>query len=219
MLLGIILAAVFLVLCLLLSMKTGVRIVFGDATRIWLKIGPMMLQVYPMPEKRTKKPPQKAEKELSSQKEPSKRKVTFDAVWTLVQELLPPLLDTMERIRRGICVKTLCLNVVVSDANPALAAQRYGKLHALVWPLLAALEQTVCVKQRDVQLHLDFASRQTSVQGEVMLTMRVFRALHIGVKEGGRILRPVLHFLKATEAAGKAAECEKETNPKEPAAA
>ena len=53
MLLWIVFGTVALVVCLLLSMKIGVRVVYDAAQlRVWLQLGPAMLQVYP--EKNTK---------------------------------------------------------------------------------------------------------------------------------------------------------------------
>ena len=48
MLLWIVFGTVALVVCLLLSMKIGVRVVYDAAQlRVWLQLGPAMLQVYP----------------------------------------------------------------------------------------------------------------------------------------------------------------------------
>ena len=56
MLLWFILAVIVVLVCLLLSMKVGVRVVFGPELKVWAKVGFMTLQVYPMPKKKKEKP-------------------------------------------------------------------------------------------------------------------------------------------------------------------
>lgn len=220
MLIGIILLIITALLCLLLSMKIGVRVLFGEETRLWLKAGPVMVTLYPLPEKKAKKEKSRKKKASSGKKEEKHgRNITFEAVWELVQSLTSPLLDAMERVRRGIRVERLNVDFTISDVDPALAAQRYGKLNAFLWPFLAAMENVITVKQRDVQLHLDFAGKESRADGEVIITMRVFCAVRILLRNGLRFLRPVLHFMKSTEVADGKAAAEKDRNHKESAAA
>ena len=166
MLLWIVFGTVALVVCLLLSMKIGVRVVYDAAQlRVWLQLGPAMLQVYP--EKNTKSDVdqkwKRAKKDVPDQgtgKMP-KRKITAEAVLSLLKELLPPFLDALGRVRRGIRVRCLSLHLVISDPNPAEAARRYGMVNSVLWPLLAVLENTVSVERRTVQVELDFGARQS----------------------------------------------------------
>lgn len=219
MLIEIVLLIIAALLCLLLSMKVGVRVLFGEETRLWLKIGPAMVALHPLPEKKQKKEKKRETVESSAKPEKkAERNITFEAVWELVQSLAPPLLDAMERVRRGIRVERLSVALTISDADPAQAAQRFGKLNAFLWPFLAAVENVIAVKQRDVQLHLDFASKRSHAGGEVMITLRVFCAVRIFLRDGMLFLRPVLHFLKTTKAAPENGAAQK-AKPTESAAA
>ena len=138
MLLWIVLGAVALVLCLLLSMKIGVRLVYDAAQlRVWLQFGPAMLQVYP--EKDAKSNADKKRKNVKKNapdkgtEKTSKLDMTAEAVFSLLKELLPPLLDVLGRVRRGIRVRCLSLHLVISDPNPAEAARRYGMVNTVLW--------------------------------------------------------------------------------------
>lgn len=217
MLLWFILAVIVVLVCLLLSMKVGVRVVFGPELKVWAKVGFMTLQVYPMPKKKKEKPKKEkaAKKDQEKQKaEKEKRNITFDAVWQLVNALIEPALDAMDRVRRGIHIRCLNLHLVVSDPNPATAAQRYGKLNAVLWPLIAVVENLVTVERRNVRMDLDFAARKSSAEGELFITMRVYHGMRILVVDGMKLLRPVLQFMKTTKSAKdteKQADMNKET--------
>lgn len=217
MLLWFILAVIVVLVCLLLSMKVGVRVVFGPELKVWAKVGFMTLQVYPMPKKKKEKPKKEkaAKKDQEKQKaEKEKRNITFDAVWQLVNALIEPALDAMDRVRRGIHIRCLNLHLVVSDPNPATAAQRYGKLNAVLWPLIAVVENLVTVERRNVRMDLDFAARKSSAEGELFITMRVYHGMRILVVDGMKLLRPVLQFMKTTKSAKdteKQADINKET--------
>lgn len=212
----IVLGIVVVLVCLVLSAKIGVRVVFGPSLRVWVKIGPVMMQVYPMQEKEKKKPEKKRQKESEEKTHhKEKRNITFDAVWQLIHDLIEPLLDAMDRVRKSLRVRCLSLHLVISDPNPAVAAQRYGKLNAVLWPLTAAVENTVTVERRDIHMNLDFAVHRSSAEGELFVTMRLYHGVHILLADGMKLLRPVLHFIKTTKPAKhieKNTEVKKDTN-------
>ena len=204
MLLWIVLGVIAVLVCLILSLKVGVRVVFGAALQVWVEAGPMMLQVYPAREKKKKKPEKekqtKGEQEQEQQKaKKEKRNITFDAVWQLVNALVEPALDAMDRVRRSLRVRCIALHLVISDPNPAVAARRYGKLNAVLWPLIAVVENLVTVERRDVRADLDFAAHQSRAEGELFITMRLYHGVLILLADGLKLLRPVLEFMKTTK--------------------
>ena len=203
MLFYIILAIILVLILLLLSSKAGIRFVFGSELKLWVKVGLITVQLYPSQEKKKESKKQKEEREAdidsSSKEKTAKRKITFEAVWCLISELIPPMLDVMERVRKGMHIRCLRLHLVISDPNPAVAAQRYGKMNAVIWPLLAAIENAVTVERRNVNLDLDFAAHKTSADGELFVTMRLYHGLRILLVDGWKILKPFLDFMKATE--------------------
>ena len=193
-----IILAVFLALaCLLGSLKVGARVVFGETIAAWIKIGPAMIQLYPVPEKKTQKKEKPAQK--TSAKEKTKRNITFQAVWTLVEEVIPYVLNTLERVRKGIRIRVLNLHLTLSDYNPAVAAQRYGKVNSFLWPFLAAVENVVTVEHRDVRLDLDFASHKTTASGELFITMRLHHGFRMLMFDGIPMVRALLRFMKTTK--------------------
>ena len=191
MLLWIIPAVLLLLIGLTLSAKVGVRVVFSKELTAFLKIGPVTKQVYPLPEK-TKGSGQKKEKR---KKQKEKRQFTWEAVRELLADLRLPVLDALNRGRKGLRVRVLQLHLTASDRNPAAAAQRYGKLNAFLWPLLAAVENLVCV---DVTLALDFSAGASSTEGELFVTIRLYHGLLIFISDGPAILKALLRFFKRT---------------------
>lgn len=195
-------AAAVLLIGLLLSMKVGIRVIFGAELRAWAKIGPVTLRIYPLPEGKKKRPPEEKKGGLQQehpQEEKKGRQITFEAVWQLITALLDPALDAMDRVRRGLHVRCLRLHIIVSDPNPAAAARRYGTLNSVLWPLIAAMENLVTVERRDVSVDLDFAARQSRAEGEAEVTLRLYHGICILLADGLRLLRPVLQFMKTTK--------------------
>ena len=201
MLLWVILLLVAAIVCLLLSMKVGVRVSFGDALRVWVKAGPFLLQVYPIARKKKKKQ-EKKPKDAKPEKAPKPgRNITPAAVWILLQALLEPTLDAMHCVRKGLRVHRLSLACTVSDPDPAAAAKRYGTLNAVLWPLVAVTEQLVAVERRDVRLQLDFAARDSHAEGEIFVTIRIYHGVKILLRDGVPLLRALRQFLKDTKPA------------------
>ena len=198
MLLWIILLLVAAIVCLLLAMKVGVRVSFGDALRVWVKAGPLLLQVYPMARKKKKKQ-EKKPKDAEPEKAPKPgRNITPSAVWTLLQALLEPTFDAMRCVRKGLRVHRLSLMCTVSDPDPAAAAKRYGALNAVLWPLVAAAEQLVTVERRDLRVRREFAAHRSHAEGEVFITIRIYHGVKILLRDGVPMLRALLQFLKDT---------------------
>ena len=193
MIAGIILLAIAILIMLLLSLKMGVRILFGEELRIFVKAGPLMLLVYPRPEKKSPV----AEKTKSAEKtEETKRNITLDAIADLLRTVLPLAMDAMERVRKDMHIQCFLLRLTISDLDPAEAARRYGTCNAVLWPLLACVENLVAVEKRDVKILLDFAAQKSSAAGELFVTMRLRHGLRIALKDGVPMLRAVLQFLK-----------------------
>ena len=141
MLLWIVFGTVALVVCLLLSMKIGVRVVYDAAQlRVWLQLGPAMLQVYP--EKNTKSPMwikkwKRAKKDdagsgdgENAETEDHRRGGSFAA-----ERTASAISGCAGARAAGIRVRCLSLHLVISDPNPAEAARRYGMVNSVLWPL------------------------------------------------------------------------------------
>lgn len=191
----IILCCAALLICLLLSVKLGLRVVLRGGAQVWVKIGFFKRQLYPFPEPREKNP-KKQKKDAAAPEKKEKRQITWGAVQRLAEALLPTLLHACGRFRRGLRVQELTGRIVVSDPNPADAARRYGTLNAVVWPALTLLENAVTVERRDVQIYLDFSAGATAVSGEALVTLRLYHLAAIGLTDGLKMIGPVSRFLK-----------------------
>ncbi len=204
MLIYIILVIILVLSLLLLFSNVGVRLVFESELRMWVKVGFLRVQLYPIPERKKKtakrkKKVKEAKRDSRSEGKRTERKITFEAVWQLIIELTPVLLAAMEHTRKGMRIRCLKLHLTISDRNPAIAAQRYGKMNAVIWPLIAAIENAVTVEQRNVRLDLDFSLHKTRANGEIFITMRMYRGIHIFLADGRRMLKLVLDFMKAAK--------------------
>lgn len=194
-----------LTLILVPSLKIGIQARYDGQLLVRIKAGPLMLRVFPFPKIKIKWG--KSDKGKKPKKEKTAmRRITFEAVRQLLIDCIDPLLDSVGRVRRGLRVHRLMLHLTLGgETDPAAAAQQYGQLNAVAWPLLAALEQIVTVERRDVRWNIDFSAPRSHCEGELYLTLRIHHVMRIAARNGVRFLRALLRFLKATKAEKSAA--------------
>lgn len=208
-----ILAALIL---LLLFLRIGVRISFGEELRVTAMAGPVKLQLLPKQEGKEKKPkkekPQKPKKEKKKPEgeqsgEKGKKKslgLTFEditgaipAVWNAIKGALHHT-----RMRLKIDPMQLC---VTFGGEPDQAAKLYGWGCSAIWTVLPTLERLTRMPDPEVHLRMDYDAPKTKVEGEVGLSFQIRDLFHIGFAAAWPVLKWGIVFLKARKKRDKAA--------------
>lgn len=209
----IILGAIALIIILVLCLRVGVRVEFGDVLRITAQVGFIRVQILPPPERAQKKPPKTQKKApVNAKKSTGKRKkmtafhptgadirAALSAVWRAVQ-------GALRRAGRRIRIDPLDINVIIVDEDPVNTAQWYGWACTAMWTVLPLLEELHQLPDPHVHLEMDFSAVKTSVSGTVGIRYRVGDMLAIGFAAAWPLLRFGIPFLMRQRALRKAEE-------------
>ena len=174
-----------LLLFLLLWVRVGVTVAFGDALCVRLRAGPIRLTLFPGREKRERAEKAAAEKTETEQKPEKKRmplgRFTRSEWISLAKTLLRALHKALGRIRRKLRVDPLELSIVFAGDDPSDTAQTYGYACAALWTLMPAAEQIFCIPKPCIHLDVDFEAEQTRAEGRIGASMRIGQWLLIAL--------------------------------------
>ena len=206
--LGILLALILL----LLLLRVGVHVRFGDALCVTAMAGPVRLQLVPKPEKKPEKP--KKEKPVKEKPAEEKRK-KLDLTPGDIRSALPALWASLKRglrkTRKRLRIDPMRLSVCFGGDDPAQTAETYGWANAVMWTVMPELEKLTNMPNPRVHLETDFTAAETRISGEVGLSFRIGDLLAIGFAFAGPALRWFMAFRKEKAAREKAAAKEKKT--------
>lgn len=199
--LGVIAALIVVILCL----RVGVTVSFGEELRVTAQIGPKTLSIIPAPEKKPKKakPQEKkppAEKKSSKEKKKLDLHLTFDDIRGALRAVWQSLQRTLRRIGQRIRIDPMDVSIVLGDENPANTAEWYGWVNTAVWTVMPRLEEWLHMPRPHVHMAMDFNAVETKVSGTVGVSFRIGDLLAIGFAAAGPLLRFGIPFLKKQKA-------------------
>ena len=203
-LLGIVWVILGLLALIVLLLQVPVRARFSyeqGEMALWVKYGPIRLQLFPKkekPEKEEKKPKEKKKETPEKKKKPGKPRAKINRAQIFYAlEKLPPILGrALKRTGRSIRVRPLKVWVLVAGADPADTAELYGRLEAALSAGLPVLEKAVWIREEDVRLYPDFTQEQMDFIADVGVGLRPWRLVTMGVRALGSLLKWYLGFRK-----------------------
>ena len=196
--LGILLALIVLVLMI----RVGVYISFGEELRVRAKAGPVTIQIVPKPEKKEDKPAE----------EPKKKKglsLTFEDIRSAVPALFESLKKGLRKTRQRLKIDPMRLSVTFGGDDPSKVAETYGWANTAMWTFVPQLENLTRMPDPRIHLDVDYNSRKTAAEGEVGISLQIRDAFAIGFSFGIPLLKWFLAFKKSKKA--RDAEEKKET--------
>ena len=205
--LGILLALILL----LLLLRVGVHVRFGDALCVTAMAGPVRLQLVPKPEK---KKPEKPKKEKPVKEKPAEEKrKKLDLTPGDIRSALPALWASLKRglrkTRKRLRIDPMRLSVCFGGDDPAQTAETYGWANAVMWTVMPELEKLSNMPDPRVHLETDFTAAETRISGEVGLSFRIGDLLAIGFAFAGPALQWYKGFRKEKSVQEKKAAREK----------
>lgn len=196
-----ILGALALLIVLVLLLRVGVRISFGQELHAEAKIGPVKITLLPKPEKKEKKPTSDAK---SGEKKPKEKlKLTFSDIRQALPVVLDALQKALGKVQRTVRIDPLRVSIVFGGEDPSRVAEMYGWAGTAVWTLMPLLEQLLHIPDPRIHLEADYHRFSTSVEGEAGISFRIGQLLHIALLAGVPVLRWYLRWQKAKEPAAK----------------
>lgn len=215
--LGILLALILLVLFL----RVGVRIAFGDELRVTAVAGPLRLQIVPRPQrkpKKEKKPKEKSEKKpQEAPKEKKKLGLTPGDIRSALPYLWQSLKGALRKTRQRLRVDPLRLSLVLGgEPDPAASAETYGWISAAVWTFMPRLEELMRIPDPYIHLDVDYSAAETRAEGEVGLSFQIRDLFAIGFAFGIPVLKCLLRWKKEKKLREEAQKAENPEKPQEP---
>ena len=92
-------------------------------------------------------------------------------------ELLRLLQTESGKLLKRITITRLQLQARISTGEAAETAQLYGKVCAVLFPLLARLEQALRVRHREVRVEPDFLSEHSAVRTDMRLRLSLLHLI------------------------------------------
>ena len=204
--LGILLALILL----LLLLRVGMVVSFGERTEVTVKAGPVHLRLLPRPEKKkAEKKKDKKEKAGDKKDKPASEKVKESISRETISTAIPVFWEALKKAlamtRRRIKISPLSVSVVIGGDDPADAAILLGKAEAVMWTVMPQLERLVRMPDPHIHLEGDFNGGATKVEGTVGASCLVWDLKWFLKFQKGRV-REVKQSAENAEARARAAE-------------
>jgi len=197
------LAIVLAVLALLAFLRVGVRASYSEeGFALRAKVGPVWIGILPKKAGGGKKP--KKPRKKKKKKEPEKEEKKGGPVET-IRRFLPPVTDTLGRLRRKLRVDSLTVRYLSASDDPFDAAVNYGRASAAMAALSPALDNFFNIRRRDIRADACMEGGGDKIFADIRLTIAVWEIVYVGCG-----MLPVLKKQKsaAQEPSGPAGEKE-----------
>lgn len=194
-----IIGGILLVFLLLGFLRLGARFTLAETPRLWLRLGPLRLTLYPRKEKKRKRAeePKEPRQEEEQKPRPARRRLprlSPDEVIDLLETALPALGRTARRACSRLRIDPLELTVVVGDPDPAAAAAVFGAANAAMFRLMPLAEERFDIPDPSLHLRVDFDAAAPSARGTAGVSLRVCDLFAIAFTLAVPMLRWYLRF-------------------------
>ena len=159
--------------------RVGVRLTFGEETRVTARFGPVRVQLLPPKEK---KPPKKEKPKKKETKKPAKEpwKPDFSTIWGSLPELWRILKKGLRMTFRRIRISPMAFSAVIGGEGPADTAILAGNRNAALWSVLPPLQELVDMPDAHVHMEPDLQGGESNVSGDVGLSFLIWDMTVIG---------------------------------------
>lgn len=210
--LGILLALILLILFL----RVGVHISFGEQLKVDACAGPMKIAIIPKKEKakkkeKPKKEKKKKEKNATDEEKPKEKKklgLTFEDIRTAIPALFDAIKGALRKTRQRMKIDPMRLSLTFGSDDPAKTSEMYGWASTAMWTLMPQLEQWMRIPNPSIHLDVDFNAESTKAEGEVGISFQIRDFFAIGFAAA----KPVLKWFIAFKKAKKLREAEQKNN-------
>ena len=165
----LIISIIVAILVIIALLRFGVAIEYSESGfTARILAGFLSIGIYPPKKEKIKKVKPKKEPLL---KKPGSLKE--------ILELLPPIKNTLSRIRRKLLIKRLQIHFTAAGADPSNAAIAYGAVNAALCIILPVLEDNFKIRRRDIRTSADFESEQQKIYLNAAVSIAVWEALYV----------------------------------------
>ena len=186
----LVLAVLDFIGCILVGVDVG----FDGELRLSLKIGFIRVRILPSKPKKPKKQKKKqpAAKKPAQKPAAAPKKPLFSGDPKELRALLQLGVQTLGDLRRKLRVEVLTLFVYFGGGDdPAKNAIAYGRAWAVIGSITPLLDQLFVIQKRRIEPRFAPQEDKLRVEGRIVLTITIGRALALGIRAGLGFLRIV----------------------------
>lgn len=186
----LVLAVLDFIGCILVGVDAG----FDGELRLSLKIGFIRVRILPPKPKKPKKQKMKqpAAKKPAQKPAAAPKKPLFSGDPKELRALLQLGVQTLGDLRRKLRVEVLTLFVYFGGGDdPAKNAIAYGRAWAVIGSITPLLDQLFVIQKRRIEPRFAPQEDKLRVEGRIVLTITIGRALALGIRAGLGFLRIV----------------------------
>lgn len=172
----------------------GVDVGFDGEVRLAIKIGFIRVRILPSKPKKPKKQKKKqpAAKKPAQKPAAAPKKPLFSGDPKELRALLQLGVQTLGDLRRKLRVEVLMLFVYFGGGDdPAKNAIAYGRAWAVIGSITPLLDQLFVIQKRQIEPRFAPQEDKLRVEGRIVLTITIGRALALGIRAGLGFLRIV----------------------------
>ena len=164
---------------LFLMIRLSVMVQYGERgllLRAWF--GPLGVTIYP----RVKKKPKKEKEEKKEKKEEEEVKaVPKGGSVAMLRAGLSMVGPMLERVKRRLVIRELCLHYTAATDDAAMTAFAYGGAHAAVSAILPRLRYHFRVKKEDIRISVNFESQEDEIFVRLKLSISIWSVICLGL--------------------------------------
>lgn len=169
-----------------------------DGLRIKLVAGVLRFTIYPLPERKTKKPKKEKKKQPPKQQAAPKPQQEEKKGGRL-QDFYPFLqlgLRFMKELRKKLCINHLVLRLTLAGDDPCDLAVAYGRTWAALGSLMPVLERFFNIRKRTVDVQCDFNGEDILLETQAELTLRIYQLVQMTAVYGYLVIKEFLQMKK-----------------------
>lgn len=186
----LVLAVLDFIGCILVGVDVG----FDGEVRLAIKIGFIRVRILPSKPKKPKKQKKKqpAAKKPAQKPAAAPKKPLFSGDPKELRALLQLGVQTLGDLRRKLRVEVLTLFVYFGGGDdPAKNAIAYGRAWAVIGSITPLLDQLFVIQKRRIEPRFAPQEDKLRMEGRIVLTITIGRALALGIRAGLGFLRIV----------------------------
>ena len=201
-----IVGGILLLLILLLFLRIGVEIAWGEETQIWARVGFLRKQLTSKQDKPPKKKKGKKEKTSVAAKNQTEPKKKFRPTFADIQALFPAAKESLQKglrkTRQRVKVDPLEVSVTFGGADPAEVAEQYGWANAAMWAVMPEAERLTRMPDPHIHLDMNYDVEKTATRGKAGMSLQIRDALAIAMAVGLPLYRWYRQVAKAQKTRG-----------------
>lgn len=201
-----ILGGILLLLILLLFLRIGVEIAWGEKTQIWARVGFLRKQLTSRQDKPPKKKKERKEETSVAAENQPKPKKKFRPAFEDIKALFPAAKESLQKglgkTRQRVKIDPLEVSVTFGGADPAEVAEQYGWANAAMWAVMPEVERLTRMPDPHIHLDMNYDVEKTATRGKAGMSLQIRDVLAIAMAFGLPLYRWYRQAAKAQKTRG-----------------